>query len=118
MAGANGLITGTWWSGPRSELRVRRPCWRGGTRPWRWPGFGDECWWDFDCEFADGAVAGAEEVHAEFAEPVHHCVRVQVPAGDGCCCNTTAGGYFSRAVSRGARITEDDLVASNTIHAR
>ena len=34
-------------------------------------------------EFADGSVAGAEEVHAEVAEPVHDGVRMQVAAGEG-----------------------------------
>ena len=34
-------------------------------------------------EFADGSVAGAEEVHAEVPEPVHDGVRMQVAAGEG-----------------------------------
>ncbi len=34
-------------------------------------GFGDERGWALEDELADGAVAGAEEIDAEIAEPVH-----------------------------------------------
>lgn len=37
----------------------------------------------FEDKFADGAVAGAEEVDAELAETVHHGVRMEMAAGEG-----------------------------------
>lgn len=45
-------------------------------------GIGDEKWWAFEEEFADGSVAGADEVDTEVAETVHNGVGVQVAASE------------------------------------